>query len=164
MTMIRWMVVSLAALAFAVPASAQTITPDHGGFVLKRPLRFSLLPAPLDGAAKPARIYAIELAPSPAEPAAIGIAVQRKRNRMVALPARRIGAVPLPTDLSGDAQPRSSLMLVDAWQPVTGGRLAGRTGLAGGQAQQSRGQCDGALWQRLNQEPRPVLADGAAGL
>ncbi|KAK0349615.1 hypothetical protein LTR94_032399, partial [Friedmanniomyces endolithicus] len=48
MTMIRWMVVSLAALAFAVPASAQTITPDHGGFVLKRPLRFSLLPAPLD--------------------------------------------------------------------------------------------------------------------
>ncbi|RSU55012.1 TonB-dependent receptor domain-containing protein [Sphingobium yanoikuyae] len=114
MTMIRWMVVSLAALAFAVPASAQTITPDHGGFVLKRPLRFSLLPAPLDGAAKPARIYAIELAPSPAEPAAIGIAVQRKRNRMVAMPARRIGGVPLPTDLSGDAQPRSSLMLVDA--------------------------------------------------
>ena len=65
MTMIRWMVVSLAALAFAVPASAQTITPDHGGFVLKRPLRFSLLPAPLDGAAKPARIYACLLYTSP---------------------------------------------------------------------------------------------------
>lgn len=114
MAMIRWMVVVLVALGFVVPASAQTITPDHGGFVLKRPLRFSLLPAPLDGATKPARIYAVELTPSPAEPAAIGIAVQRKRNRMVALPARRIGTVPLPTDLSGDAQPRSSLMLVDA--------------------------------------------------
>ncbi len=112
MALIRWMLMPLAALA--IPVSAQTITPDHGGFVLKRPLRFSLLPAPLDGAAKPARIYALELAPSPAEPAAISIAVQRKRNRMVALPARRIGAVPLLADLSGDAQPRSSLMLVDA--------------------------------------------------
>jgi hypothetical protein len=125
MALIRWMLMPLAALA--IPVSAQTIAPDHGGFVLKRPLRFSLLPAPLDGAAKPARIYALELAPSPAEPAAISIAVQRKRNRMMALPARRIGTVPLPTDLSGDAQPRSSLMLVDAHGslPLAGGLQAG---------------------------------------
>ncbi|WHO39012.1 TonB-dependent receptor [Sphingobium sp. AP49] len=112
MALIRWMLMPLAALA--IPVSAQTIAPDHGSFMLKRPLRFSLLPALVGGTPKSARIYAVELAPSPAEPAAIGIAVQRKRNRMMALPARRIGTVPLPTDLSGDAQPRSSLMLVDA--------------------------------------------------
>ena len=48
--------------------------------------------------------YQVILKPSPADLqelylgslAAIGIAVQRKRNRMVAMPARRIGAVPLP--------------------------------------------------------------------
>lgn len=114
MALINWMAIALAGLAFVVPVSAQTIAPDHGGFVLRRPLRFSLLPAPLAGATRPARIYAVELAPSPAEPAAISIAVQRKRNRMAAPSARRIGTVPLPTDLSGDAQPRSSLMLVDA--------------------------------------------------
>lgn len=112
MALIRWMLMPLAALA--IPVSAQTIAPDHGSFMLKRPLRFSLLPAMVGGTPKSARIYAVELAPSPAEPAVIGIAVQRKRNRMMALPARRIGTVPLPTDLSGDAQPRSSLMLVDA--------------------------------------------------
>lgn len=114
MALIRWLLPPLAALAIAAPAAAQTIAPDHDGFMLKRPLRFLLLPAPVGGRAKPTRIYAVELAPSPAEPAAIGITVQRKRNRMVASPARRIGAVPLPSDLSGDAQPRSSLMLVDA--------------------------------------------------
>ncbi|MFD2430149.1 hypothetical protein ACFSUK_22600 [Sphingobium scionense] len=110
MALIRWMLMPLAALA--IPVSAQTITPDHGGFVLKR--RFVFPAACAAGRRSEAGAHLCSRTGAFSEPAAISIAVQRKRNRMVALPARRIGAVPLLADLSGDAQPRSSLMLVDA--------------------------------------------------
>ena len=93
----------LATMLLPTPAMAQSVWPDHAGFALRPRINFSVRPAPLlPFAQRPARIYAIELVPLPAQPADLHLTLQRRRQRVAALMAAR-----------ADHQPRSSLRLVD---------------------------------------------------
>lgn len=93
----------LAATTLPAPAMAESFWPDHAGFTLRPHISFSIRPAPLlPFSQRPARIYAIEWTPLPAQPADLHLTLQRRRQRAAALVAAR-----------ADHQPRSSVRLVD---------------------------------------------------
>jgi hypothetical protein len=95
--------------SIATPAAAEPLWPDHDHFVLKPRISFAIRTPHTAPPQRQARIYAIELAPSPAGPPDIRLALQRRRQRFGTLRAAR--AVQMP---GTDVQPRSSLTLVDA--------------------------------------------------
>ncbi|MBZ9647281.1 TonB-dependent receptor [Sphingobium sp. 3R8] len=99
--------------SLATPAAADSLAepfwPDHARFALKPRLILRVQPAPPAPPQRQARIYAIELAPSPADPADLRLALQRRRQRFGGLPLVRAAQSP-----GADMQPRSSVMLADA--------------------------------------------------
>lgn len=99
----RSLPVLLAIAMLPGPALAESFWPDHSGFVLRPRISFAVRPAPaLPFARRPARIYAIEWMPLPAQPADLHLTLQRRRQRFAALVTPR-----------ADDQPRSSVRLVD---------------------------------------------------
>jgi len=90
------------------PAAAEPFWPDHGRFALKPRFILWVQPAPLAPPQRQARIYAIELARSPADPADLRLALQRRRQRFGGLPLVRAAQLP-----GADVQPRSSVMMAD---------------------------------------------------
>lgn len=102
--------------ALPVPAAADIIWPDHGRFALKPRISLSVRPAPIPLTQRQARIYAIELSPSPASSADLRLAVQRRRQRFLPTRLARLGMAPFHDDI----QPRTSVTLaqVQADLPV----------------------------------------------
>lgn len=95
----------IAGVLAVLPAMAQAdvFRPDAEDFVLRPRLAFAIRPAPaIASAQRPARIYAIDFAPSPADPADLHLAIQRRRQRFAP-----------PGTLRTDTQPRSSLRIAD---------------------------------------------------
>ncbi|WP_298399724.1 TonB-dependent receptor [Sphingobium sp.] len=93
----------IAAMLVATPALAQAedFRPVAADFALRPRIAFAIRPAPaVASAQRPARIYAIDLAPSPAQPADLHLAIQRRRQRFAP-----------PGAVRTDTQPRSSLRI-----------------------------------------------------
>lgn len=117
----------LVALMLAGPsgqAMAQLATADHGGFALKPRLSFSMRAAPAEPRQRPARIYAIDLSPIPAEPAAMRMAVERRRQLHAGMRPIRSAAFAAPVRHGTDVAPRTSLTMIDARFDLPLGRLA----------------------------------------
>ncbi|WP_420144204.1 hypothetical protein [Sphingobium sp.] len=86
---------------FSAPASAETFWPDHASFALKLRISLSVRPVSPASMQRPARIYAMELAPSPASPADLRLSMQRRRQRFQSTRMARLALLP-----GADVRPR----------------------------------------------------------
>ncbi|MEK7343087.1 MAG: TonB-dependent receptor [Pseudomonadota bacterium] len=120
----RHYLVALMLAAAAEQAMAQLSTADHGGFALKPRLAFSMRAVPAEPRQRPARIYAIDLSPIPAEPAAMRMAVERRRQLYAGVRAMRSEGLGAPARNGTDIAPRTSLTMIDARFDLPLGRLA----------------------------------------